>query len=205
MPIPAVPPTPVLDGSRRGRMRFIFFSAILFLVSHTSWAELQDENILQNLPADYKIDFQAKQGNIVITEMVPQDESVRNWVDMLTTQIFLGLKTATPQQFRDRMQKLWATSCKGSESASVAEGTENGYPFAMWIQFCPQNRTTGRPENTWFKAIKGNDSFYVVQKAFKYEPSKEQVVKWTQYLRSVQVCDTRLADRPCPKLEKVNQ
>lgn len=183
----------------------IVFSTILFLASQVSWAELKDENLLQNLPTGYKIDFQAKQGNTVITEMVPQGESVKNWTEMVTTQIFLGLKTATPQQFRDRMQKLWAVSCKGAESASVAEGIENGYPFAMWIQLCPLNKTTGRPENTWFKAIKGNDSFYVVQKAFKFEPPKEQVIKWTQYLRSVQVCDTRLVDRPCPKLKKVSQ
>lgn len=181
-------------------MRIIF--VILFLVSQSSWAQLQDENLLQNLPAGYKIDFQTKKGNMIITEMVPQGESVKNWSEMVTTQIFLGLKAVTPQQFRDTMQKSWATSCKGAESASIAEGAENGYPFAVWIQFCPLNKTTGKPEKTWFKAIKGNDSFYIVQKAFKFDPSEEQVVKWSQYLRSVQVCDTRLADRPCLKIEK---
>jgi hypothetical protein len=67
------------------------------------------------------------------------------------------------------------------------------------------NQATGKPEKTWFKAIKGNDSFYVVQKAFKFDPSKEQIAQWMQYFRSVAVCDTRLADRPCPKLEKMSQ
>ncbi len=142
---------------------------------------------------------------MIITEMVPQNESVKDWLDMVTTQVFLGMKNATPQQFRDRMQKSWAFFCKGAESASITEGVENGYPFAFWVQTCPENRATRRPENTWFKAIKGNDSFYVAQKAFKYEPSKEQIVKWTQYLQSVQVCDTRLTDRPCPKVKKTSR
>jgi hypothetical protein len=61
------------------------------------------------------------------------------------------------------------------------------------------NKATGKPEITWFKAVRGNDSFYVVQKAFKFTPSAEQVTTWTQYLRGVAVCDTRLPDRTCPK------
>jgi hypothetical protein len=52
---------------------------------------------------------------------------------------------------------------------------------------------------TWFKAVQGNDSFYVVQKAFKFEPSKEQITRWMDYLRKVSVCDSRIADRACPK------
>jgi hypothetical protein len=80
----------------------------------------------------------------------------------------------------------------------VAQGPENGYPAAVWLLSCPRNRETGKPEITWFKAIQGNDSFYVVQKAFRFEPAKEQVAKWTQYLRGVAVCDSRLAERRCP-------
>ena len=38
----------------------------------------------------------------------------------------------------------------------------------MWRMTCPLNRQTAKPEMTWFKAISGTDSFYVVQKAFKF-------------------------------------
>ena len=53
-------------------------------------------------------------------------------------------------------------------------------------------------ESMSFKAIQGNDSFYVVQKAFKFSPSREQVVTWTRYLRKIAVCDSRLPERRCP-------
>lgn len=55
---------------------------------------------------------------------------------------------------------------------------------------------------TWFRAVQGNDSFYLVQKAFKLLPTADQIVHWTRYLQGVSVCDTRLADRPCPPLKK---
>ncbi len=47
-----------------------------------------------------------------------------------------------------------------------------------------------------------NDSFYVAPKAFKFEPTKEQVDRWMRYLRTVAVCDTRLSERACPETEK---
>ncbi len=168
-------------------------------------AQLSDENLLQSLPQGYKIDFQTKQGSMIMTEMVPQTETVDNWTEMITVQIFLGLKNATPEQFQAFMAKAWLGACRNGEVAPITKGEENGYPFSIWVQACPLNQATGKPEKTWFKAIKGNDSFYVVQKAFKFDPSKEQIAKWMQYFRSVAVCDTRLADHPCPKLEKVSQ
>ena len=65
------------------------------------------------------------------------------------------------------------------------------------LQSCPLNKATGKPEITWFKAIQGNDSFYIVQVAFKAWPSKEQITQWMGYLKDVTVCDTRLLDRAC--------
>jgi hypothetical protein len=66
-----------------------------------------------------------------------------------------------------------------------------------WLQKCPVNKQTGKPELTWMKAMQGKDSFYLVQKAYKFEPSAEQMTKWGGFLDSVRVCDTRLRDRPC--------
>ena len=60
------------------------------------------------------------------------------------------------------------------------------------------NKDTGKPEMTWMKAIQGKDSFYVVQKAFKFEPADDDVAKWMRYLRGVAVCDSRVPERACP-------
>jgi hypothetical protein len=155
-----------------------------------------NETLLAGLPDGYKRDFEQKTNESLISEMVPVGQSVSNWTEMVTVQVFYTLKT-TPQQFKAQMDKERAAACPGSETQPVTQGDENGYPSMVWLQNCPLNKATGKPEITWFKAIAGNDSFYVVQVAFKAWPSKELIAQWMHYLKDVRVCDTRLPERPC--------
>jgi len=183
----------------------IFLIVIVFLVSAAPScfsAQFRDENLLQSIPPGYKIDHQIKKGNMILMEMVPEGESVKKWTEMITTNIYLGLKTVTLESYRAEMEQMWGAVCKGSQFGQITKGKENGYPFSLWYQICPMNLSTGKPEYTWFKAIKGNDSFYVVQKAFKFKPPEQQQNKMIQYFRSVTVCDARRKDRPCPKITK---
>jgi hypothetical protein len=178
--------------------------ALLPLAAHAQQA-LRDENVIHSLPAGYKVDFQDRKGDMIITEMVPQAESVKDWTEMLTTQIFLGMTSTTPAAFQARMQQEWKAACQGAEIAPVASGQENGYPFAVWVQGCPLNSATGKPETTWFKAIQGKDSFYVVQRAFRSKATDEQATAAMQHLREVAVCDTRVPGSACVKADKPAQ
>ena len=78
----------------------------------------------------------------------------------------------------------------------------NGYPALIWVQSCEHNPKTGKPEITWFKAVQGNDSFDVVQKAFRFMLAQEQMTKALAYLDTVKVCDLLVVDRACPKGEE---
>jgi hypothetical protein len=164
-----------------------------FALVEPTWV---NETLLASLPDGYKRDFEQKTKDALISEMVPVGQSVSNWTEMVTVQVFYALKT-TPQQFKAQMEKERAAACPGSETQPVAQGDENGYPSMVWLQNCPLNKATGKPEITWFKAIAGNDSFYVVQVAFKAWPSKELIAQWMHYLKDVRVCDTRLPERAC--------
>jgi hypothetical protein len=164
-------------------------------------AQLTNENLLVQLPPGYKVGFQNKQANMQMTELVPASEVVGNWTEMVTIQIFRGLKT-TPDQFRGRLEKRWLESCPGGEGQTIARELENGYQSSVWRLSCPRNPGTEKPEITYFKAVQGSDSFYLVQKAFKFAPSKEQVTQWSGYLRAVSVCDSRLRDRQCPRIDR---
>jgi len=157
----------------------------------------ENENLLIAMPKGYKPDYNAKNARGIITEMVPQNQTVKNWTEMLTVQIFFRSKQA-PDAFRERIAQDWAKACKGSSLHPLAQGKENGYAFAVFMLACPRNPQTGMPEWTWFKAIQGNDSFYVVQKAFKFEPARLQIIEWTRYLKGVTVCDTRAREHRCP-------
>ncbi len=159
-----------------------------------------NENLLQTLPDGHQIGFQDRKGGAQITEMVPKAETVENWTEMLTTQVFFGLKVA-PRQFKASMDEAMQAGCPGAKSMEGVQDQENGYPILAWLQVCPSKPATGKPEKPWYKAIQGNDSFYLVQNAFKYAPSEQEVTRWLKYLRGISVCDTRLPASACPAFE----
>ncbi len=162
-------------------------------------AELVNENLLAPAPLGYKIGFRDKKNDLQMTEWVPASETVEKWTEMLTVQVFHGLKVA-PEPFMRDLEARWRAACPGAgEAQPIATGVENGYPALLWILDCPKNPGTDKPELTWFKAVQGSDSFYVVQKAFKFTPGKEQITRWINYLKTVTVCDSRIADRACPR------
>jgi hypothetical protein len=152
---------------------------------------LEGENLLVALPKGYKVGFTKKSDKEMITEMVPEAESVENWTEMVTVQIFYGLRDVTPAQYRARIEKLWNDACPGAKSEKLRDGTENLYPTALWSLTCPLNKQSGKPEYTWFKGVQGRDSFYLVQKAYKAEPTPKQLKTWSAFLDNAKVCDSR--------------
>ncbi len=96
------------------------------------------------MPPGYKIDFNERKQTMIMTEMVPTAQSVQNWTEMVTVQIFLGLKS-TPAEFRTRMEKLWSGACPAGSGNIVSSASENGYATLLWRQSCPLNKATGKP------------------------------------------------------------
>ena len=173
------------------------FAAAAVLAS-PALAQLEDENLLVVPPNGYEVGYQAHNSKQLMTELVPEGETVENWTEMVTVQIFRDLSDADPAEFRTHMRRQWFGTCDGATIENAADDTENGYPAATWMLTCPLNTQSGKPEYTMFKAIGGNDALYVVQKAFTWEPSEAEVAHWSDFLGDVTVCDSRLADRACP-------
>jgi hypothetical protein len=158
------------------------------------------ENLIQEVPAEYRVVVDTRRGNLRHVEMIPQSESLESWSEMLTTQIFFGgVPQSTPTAFYESVAAGWRKSCPNSAAKLLHAGDENGYSVAVWALTCPQNPATSEPEHTWFKAIRGADSFYLIQKAWKRDPQAEEVRRWMVHLQNIGLCDTR-PDRnhPCP-------
>jgi hypothetical protein len=163
----------------------------------TCLAQATGENLLVALPSGYKVAGETKQGDKIMTLMIPEAQSIEQWQELVTTLVFLGAKDADIAQFSANMQSQWLGTCKGGAVAPVRNGKENGMAFVIWVQVCPHDRAA---EYTYVKALAGRDGVYVVQKAAKFPPTKQYAARWMQYLRGVSVCDTRLPNRPCPKV-----
>lgn len=159
---------------------------------------LENENLLAGLPEGFKVDYHGQENNFVISEMVPEGESINDWTTLVTVEIFLGEKNTTPDQYQQTLTERWFGACENSETYPIADGIENGYKFVLWQLYCPLNRSTQTLEYTFLKAIQGNDSFYLVQVAFRHEPSEEEITHWMNYFKEVQVCDSRIPGRACP-------
>lgn len=180
-------------------MKRFFLFGIALLASGLCLAQPRDEVLVMKLPPGYTLDYQTRQGNMALSEWVPQGESVNNWSEMVTLMHFNGLKDVPPERFQAVLGKPWLEGCRGSQLSPVTQGREFGYPFSIWVQSCPSSPLTGKLEKTWFKAIQGNVHAYVIQKSFKFEPSEQQVAQWLAFFRTVVVCDSQTPGPQCPK------
>ncbi|MGE0564660.1 MAG: hypothetical protein AB7O50_09115 [Pseudolabrys sp.] len=161
-------------------------------------SQIKNENLLVTVPNGFKVGYRVKKDKIAMTEMIPSSETLQNWTEMLTVHIFFGQRTLTPAAFRANVETRWKQACPGGGAQTLSAAPANGYPALMWQLTCVRNPATGKPENTWFKAIAGGDSFYVVQKAYRSEPTPAQTQDVLTLIGRVSVCDTRRADRACP-------
>ncbi len=159
--------------------------------------QLKDENLLVAMPPGFKVAFQDSRNGMHMQEWVPSAESVQDWTDMVTVQVFLSRRDLTPTQFLGALEKQWQGACKDATTAPVASGKVNGYDTATILLRCPLLASTGKPETTFVKAIKGNDSFYVVQRAVRSAPPADRLEAMKKYVEGVSACDTRLPSRPC--------
>src|SRR5262245_12991559 len=98
-----------LSPHRPSSMRRVVSLAFAFLLlafAATSARALEDENLLVSMPKGYKIGYQKRAANQAISEMVPQAETVDDWSEMVTVQIFFSMRGVTPAQYRNRLEGL---------------------------------------------------------------------------------------------------
>jgi hypothetical protein len=143
--------------------------------------------MLSEIPRGYKIAYQCATDMGSILELIPERETLSEWTEMLTVQIFPNPNGWTLAGFRAHLSELWADMYPGGTSEIIERGNEQLRPTLIWSLTCPLNVYTGKPENAWFKAVTHESNVIVVQKAFKFEPSAEAVAFWISFLRDVRV------------------
>ena len=168
--------------------------ALLLLVSFVYTNELKNENLLQTLPKDFKLVYknENKQTYVDMYEFIPKNETLKNWSQMITTNIFHRNLNISPVEYVKSIKSKWEESCEVGHTKLLPHGKENGYEYALVMLYCKKSNQIEKEQLTYFKVIQGNDSFYVVQKAFTFLIEKSQIIDTMQYLKGISVCDTRL-------------
>jgi hypothetical protein len=186
--------------------RTILIGTCFFLAASLAGAQsdLTGEKLLAAIPSGYELGYHQKTDQGEIGEFIPKGESAEAWSEMITVQLLPAYNSN--DKFYATFESLVRQACTDGSTKVVATTKENGYSVKVFSLSCPANPKTGRGEMTFIKTIEGKDKFYVVQKAWrteKYKPDQipltsDEVAKWTGYLQSVQVCDSRIKERSCP-------
>jgi hypothetical protein len=163
---------------------------------------IQDENLLFSPPKEFKIGFQSSHDSRMITEWVPAGETVEDWTEILTVQIYRGA-TVDSQTFLQGVETRYMNDCPGTTGKGPFTGHVNGYVVTMLVLKCPKNPATGKPESTVFRVIKGMDALYSVQHAWRAVPSDQALDDTMHAFAKVIVCDTRGQSHPCPSLDSL--
>ena len=163
---------------------------------------LEAENLLFSPPKDFKIGFESNRDNRLMTEWVRAGQTVEDWSEMLTVQVYRGAAVDT-ETFLRRVGNGYMNACPGTTAKGIFTGRVNGYVVSMLLLQCPKNPGTGKPETTAFRVIKGNDALYSVQHAWRAVPTDQDLDDAMHALAKVTVCDTRAASHPCPSFDSL--
>jgi len=189
--------------------KFAFSFLIILSTTGTAFALTQGENFLVTQIKGFKQGFIDKKNGMLMVEYVPQGETVQNWTEMHTVQIIYGIKIPT-DQFLARIGQGFKKGCDEVEAKYPTKGLVNGYQSEQIFFSCTKEKQTGKGSLTLFRVIQGNDSFYVIQRAWRGAPfksdqmpiSNDKFKSWMAYMESVSVCDTRGKLHPCPSVTK---
>lgn len=147
--------------------------------------------MLSKTPYGYKVAFRIKNDVDVMIEMLPEEETLDTWTEMLTVQVMRNVNGYTLDSFYAGMKEGWMEMCSRGSVQIIERGHEGLQPTLIWSQICALNRETGQPENTWFKLSIPNGVLVLVQKTFRFTPTDDDIATWLDFLRDVRV-DHRL-------------
>lgn len=123
----------------------------------------------------------------------------KGFADSLHVRVMRNFKDDL-SSFQSLLDAPGRKSCKDFASTNIPNKITH-YPALTWDTSCE----TASGSNAAMKhlIIKGNDSFYHLQKIWKYQPTAEEQALWQEIFDGVTVCDTRSTSNPCPELRKV--
>jgi len=121
-------------------------------------------------PADWVEVFRDDQPSMRIVHLVPPGQTRDAWQDIVTVQV---LKTATPptlETLHARAEERYGAACKDMQGGALQRGETNGLETGFWTLGCGLNSRSGKGEMAFFKAIRGQEGVYLVQRAWRLEP-----------------------------------
>jgi hypothetical protein len=170
-------------------------------------APASTEQLLAKPPKGWKLAYQMNNGKTRLTDFVPPKESDSDWTTKLTFEAHADLKGSDPLQVVMAEARSEKKSCSFVQQFNLYTGLENNYRTAARLIMCGRSKFYGKGQVSIFKAIDGNDYFYIIRivkhiKPFKLNDSgfgRQEMASWSNYFSKITLCDTASKQHPCPK------
>ena len=164
------------------------------------------EVYIAGLPPGWDLGFQESNEIGHHLEWVPAGQPVKNWRDMIAFQLFPKLIDVRPDQFLAKMADHYSQSCDQVLATDIEGTAANGFPGALRVLACTKNKVTGLGEVTLFRAVMGQEAFYVAQRAWRMEPFSPEAIPVTgeqldagrKLIEYGLACRSNTANQPCP-------
>jgi len=94
--------------------KWIAAGIALFFCLPSAQAQLKGENLIVVPPAGFMVGYSDTINFVGLTEWIPSNETVQNWSEMVTVQIFSRRADLNPVPFLKTLQGQWLAACPGS-------------------------------------------------------------------------------------------
>lgn len=120
---------------------------------------------------DWVETHRGESGGAMVRHLVPEDQAGGpDWRDMITVQV---LKTPHPPALASlhaRARSTYEESCENVLGGALQRGETNGLETGFWTLGCALNTATGQGETAFFKAVRGLEGVYLVQRVWRVPP-----------------------------------
>ncbi|MFN3882060.1 MAG: hypothetical protein ACK4L8_11600 [Nitrincola lacisaponensis] len=137
-----------------------------------------------------------------IKEVVPQDQTIINWREMLAFQVIDKVRMP-PQAYLDQLRDALRSSCDFSHFQTLAGSVNSRYAEATHISWCGQVAGAAWGEIVLTRIIAGENTLYSLNKSWRTIPFRsveaiglpeEEIRYWSTQLNRSRLCDTRRHD-----------
>lgn len=142
-----------------------------------------------------------------VLHMMPEGQQPGDWRDMITVQVLKTTEPPTLAALHARAVASYEADCEQRLGGTPQYGDTNGFETAFWTLGCSRNRRTGHGETAFFKAVRGLEGVYVLQRAWRVAPfdpaagpgiSAEDQRLAVSVLQGATVCIPDSRAHPCP-------
>jgi len=199
--------------SRQIIFRIFIFTLTLSMVACTTRPATNpipsyesSERLLAKPPADWKLIYQLNNISTRLSEFVPPQETDSEWTTKLSFESFKELVDSDPIEVLLAEVNIERKNCSFVQHFNLFSGLENNFPSSVRLFLCGENTFVNMGEVMMIKAIAGNDYFYFIKILKRIVPfdvdqpefAKEEIAVWSNYIRSISLCDPGKPEHPCP-------